>query len=59
MVLPEWPVDSGFAGRDSIDAMSTPERDCTVYAPVPKPKDPEVDRYQPKPSGSKVAAAWR
>jgi transposase len=59
VVPPEWLVDGGFAGHDQIDAMSTPERDCTVYAPVPKPKDPKVDRFQPKPGDSAAVAAWR
>jgi Transposase DDE domain len=30
-----------------------------VYAPVPKPKDPQVDRHEPKPSDSAAVAAWR
>src|SRR5512142_659802 len=59
VVPPEWLVDGGFAGHDQIDAMSTPERDCTMYAPVPKPKDPKVDRFQPKPGDSAAVAAWR
>jgi transposase len=59
VVPPEWLVDGGFAGHDQIDAMSTPERDCTVYAPVPKPKDPKVDRFQTKPGDSVAVAAWR
>jgi transposase len=59
VVPPEWLVDGGFAGHDQIDAMSTPERDCTVYAPVPKPKDPKVDRFAPKPGDSAAVAAWR
>src|SRR5271165_3627775 len=32
---------------------------CTVYAPVPKPKDPQVDRHAPKPGDSAAVAAWR
>ena len=32
---------------------------CTVYAPVPKPRDPKVDRYAPKPGDSAAVAAWR
>jgi transposase len=59
VVPPEWLVDGGFAGHDQIDAMSTPERDCPVYAPVPKPRDPKVDRFQPKPGDSAAVAAWR
>jgi transposase len=58
-VPPEWLVDGGYAGHDQIDAMSPPERGCTVYAPVPKPKDPQVDRHEPKPSDSAAVAAWR
>src|SRR5512132_375779 len=58
-VPPEWLVDGGFAGHDQIDAMSPPERGCTVYAPVPKPKDPQVDRHEPKSSDSAAVAAWR
>jgi hypothetical protein len=30
-----------------------------VYAPVPAPKDPKVDRYAAKPSDSPAVAAWR
>jgi hypothetical protein len=59
VVPPEWLVDGRFAGHDQIGAMSTPERDCTVYAPVPKPKDPKADRFQPKPGDSAAVAAWR
>jgi len=58
-VPPEWLVDGGFAQHDQIDAVSAPEVGCTVYAPVPKPKDPKVDRYASKPSDSAAVAAWR
>ncbi len=58
-VPPEWLVDGGFAQHDQIDAVSTPEVGCTVYAPVPKPKDPKVDRFEPKPGDSAAVAAWR
>jgi len=40
-------VDGGFAQNDEIDAVSVPAVGCTVYAPVPKPKDPKVDRFAP------------
>jgi transposase len=59
IVPPEWLVDGGFAQHDQIEAVSAPGVGCTVYAPVPKPKDPKVDRYQPKPSDSEAVAAWR
>ena len=52
-------VDGGFAQHDQIEAVSAPEMGCTVYAPVPKPKDPKVDRYAPKPGDSAAVAAWR
>ncbi len=58
-VPPEWLVDGGFAPHDQIDAVSVPEVGCTVYAPVPKPKDPKVDRHVPKPGDSAAVAAWR
>ncbi|MBV8313438.1 MAG: transposase, partial [Planctomycetaceae bacterium] len=56
---PEWLVDGGFAQHDQIDAVSAPEVGCTVDAPVPKPKDPKVDRSASKPSDSAAVAAWR
>jgi transposase len=52
-------VDGGFAQHDQIDAVSAPAMGCTVYAPVPKPKDPQVDRHAPKPGDSAAVAAWR
>jgi hypothetical protein len=58
-VPPEWLVDGGFAQHDQIDAVSAPEVGCTVYAPVPKPKDPKVDRHVPKPGDSAAVSAWR
>jgi transposase len=58
-VPPEWLVDGGFAQHDQIDAVSAPGVGCAVYAPVPKPRGPEVDRYEPKPGDSAAVAAWR
>jgi transposase len=55
----EWLVEGGFAQHDQIEAVSAPELGCTVYAPVPKPKDPKVDRHAPKPGDSAAVAAWR
>jgi transposase len=52
-------VDGSFARHEDIDAVSKPEIGCTVYAPVPQPKDPERDRYQPLPGDSEAVAAWR
>lgn len=55
----EMLVDGGFAQHDQIDAVSTPGFGCTVYAPVPRPRDPKVDRHEPKPGDSQAVAAWR
>jgi transposase len=52
-------VDGGFAQHDQIEALESPEKGCTVYAPVPAPRDPKVDRYAPKPGDSPAVAAWR
>jgi transposase len=52
-------VDGGFAQHDQIDAVSAPEVGCTVYAPVPAPKDSKVDRYVPKSDDTPAVAAWR
>jgi transposase len=55
----EMLIDGGFAQHDQIEALEAPEKGCTVYAPVPKPRDPKVDRYAPKPGDSPTVAAWR
>ena len=52
-------VDGGFAQHDQIEAASAPGLGCTVYAPVPKPKGPRVDRHAPKPGDTAAVAAWR
>lgn len=55
----EMLVDGGFAQHDQIDAVSAPGVGSTVYAPVPEPRDPKVDRHEPKPGDSEAVAAWR
>jgi transposase len=52
-------VDGGFATHADIEAVSKPEVGCTVYAPVPAPKNPKRDRYVPLPGDSAAVAAWR
>jgi transposase len=52
-------VDGGFAQHDQIEAVSGPAMGCTVYAPVPEPRGPRVDRHAPKPGDSAAVAAWR
>ena len=52
-------VDGGFVKHADIDTVSAPAKDCTVYAPVPKPKDAAQDRYAPRPTDSVAVGAWR
>jgi transposase len=52
-------VDGGFAQHDQIEAVGAQGLGCTVYAPVPKPRDPQVDRHAPKPGDGAAVAAWR
>ena len=52
-------VDGGFANKEDIETVSAPDKGCTVYAPVPKPKDAQRDRFEPLPGDSECIAAWR
>jgi hypothetical protein len=52
-------VDGGFASHDDIDAVSAVAIGCTMYAPVPEPKDATRDRHAPLPGDSPAVAAWR
>lgn len=52
-------VDGGFVNKTDIDTLSSPARDVTLYAPVPKPKDDTRDPYAPLPTDSPAVAAWR
>lgn len=55
----EMLVDGGYANQEDIEAVSAPDKGCTVYAPVPKPKNKNRDRYAPLPGDSPAVAAWR
>jgi transposase len=59
VVPPAMLVDGGFAQHEEIETVSDPKVGCTVYAPVPRPKDPKVDRHEAKSSDSETVAAWR
>jgi transposase len=52
-------VDGGFAKHQDIEAVAAQGEGCTVYAPVPKPKDPQRDRYAPHEGDSPAVAEWR
>ena len=56
----EFLVDGGFVGKEDIGAVSAPDKGCTVYAPVPKPKkDVQRGRFEPLHDDSEAVAAWR
>jgi transposase len=50
-------VDGGFVSLEAIARAA--EEEVTVYAPVPKPRKPGVDRHAPKPTDSAPVAEWR
>jgi transposase len=52
-------VDGGFAKHEDIEAVSGAKVGCPVYAPVPKPKGPQVDRHAPHAQDSQKVAEWR
>jgi transposase len=52
-------VDGGFTKHEDIETVSGGEGGCPVYAPVPKPKDPKVDRHAPRVGDSETIAEWR
>jgi hypothetical protein len=52
----EWLVDGGYPAHEQLEHVA---EQTTVYAPVPKPKDPTVNPHEPKPGDSEVVAAWR
>jgi transposase len=52
----EWLVDGGYPAHEQLEQVA---EQTTVYAPVPKPKDPTVNPHEPKPGDSEVVAAWR
>lgn len=52
----EWRVDGGFPAHEQLEAVA---EHTTVYAPVPKPKDPATDPQAPKPKDSPAVADWR
>jgi transposase len=52
-------ADGGFVNLSDIEAAEGVARGCTVYAPVPGPKDPTRDRYQPLATDSPTVRRWR
>ncbi|HEY4153306.1 MAG TPA: IS1182 family transposase [Pseudolysinimonas sp.] len=52
-------ADGGFVNLSDIERAEDGSRGCTVYAPVPEPKDPTRDRHQPLPTDRPVIGKWR
>jgi transposase len=52
-------VDGGFVKHQDIEAVAAQGEGCTVSAPVPKPRDPQQDRYAPHAGDSPTVAEWR
>lgn len=52
-------ADGGFVNLEDIEAAQAPPRGTRVYAPVPEPKDPQRDRYTPRPDDSAQVQEWR
>jgi len=55
----EMLVDGGFAKKDDITQVSSPQGNTTVYAPVQASKKDGLDPHTPRPSDSPAVAAWR
>lgn len=53
----QWLVDGGYARHDDIEQADG--RGTTVYAPVPKPKDPSRDPHVALLDDSQAIAQWR
>jgi transposase len=53
----QWLVDGGYARHDDIE--DADGRGTTVYAPVPKPKDPSRDPHLARSDDSEAIAQWR
>jgi transposase len=53
----QWLVDGGYARHDDIE--DAQGRGITVYAPVPKPKDPGRDPHVALLDDSEAVAQWR
>jgi transposase len=51
-------VDGGFANLKDIEKVQA-GKTCEVYAPVVKPKNEGIDRYEPKATDRAEVAEWR
>jgi transposase len=59
-VYPEQVLaDGGFVDLDDIESAQAAPRNCEVFTPVPKPKDPQRNRHEPLPTDSEEVERWR
>ncbi len=52
-------ADGGYIKLEDLVTVAQPEVGCTVYAPVPQPRDPARDPYQRRPGDPEAIAQWR
>jgi transposase len=52
-------ADGGFVKKDDIDQLSPPHGGTTVYAPVMKAHDPNLDPHTPRDDDTPAVAEWR
>ena len=52
-------ADGGCVNLADIEHATDASHGCTVYAPVPEPKDPTRDRHQALPTDSAAIREWR
>lgn len=55
----EMLVDGGFAKKEDITKVSSPQGETKVYAPVQKSKKDDVDPHTPRENDSPAVAEWR
>lgn len=55
--IEEHLIDGGYIGLAAIDAAAA--EGVRVYAPVPQPKNKDLDPHQPRKTDSQAVAEWR
>jgi transposase len=55
----EMLADGGFVKKDDFDQLARPHGGTTVYAPVMKAHDPNLDPHTPRDDDSPAVAEWR
>ncbi len=52
-------LDGGYVRLEDLDRAAASAPPVTLTMPVPKPRKPGADPYEPKPTDSAAVAAWR